>query len=111
MPYDAETADRVRECLATTAGVSEKAMFGGLAFLVHGKMALAVSGGGGLLLRCAAADTAALLAPPHVDRFVMRGRELTGWLRVDTPAFEHDEQLAAWVATGVAEARRAHATG
>jgi TfoX/Sxy family transcriptional regulator of competence genes len=105
MAYDTETADRLRECLATTSGVTEKAMFGGLAFLVDGHMAVAASREGGLLLRCAPDDTEVLAARPHVGRFVMRGKEMTGWLRVDPPAFESDDDLATWVARGVAQAR------
>lgn len=105
MAYDHETADRVRECLATEAGVTEKAMFGGLAFLVDGHMAAAVSGNGGLLLRCAPEQTERLASQRHVGRWEMRGREMTGWLRVDPPAFEADDDLAAWLARGVARAR------
>ncbi|MHA3703182.1 TfoX/Sxy family protein [Jatrophihabitans sp. YIM 134969] len=105
MAYDTETADRLRECLATTSGVSEKAMFGGLSFLVDGHMAVAVSGSGGLLLRCAPERTEELAAREHVDRWEMRGKQMTGWLRVDPPAYESDDDLGAWVAIGVAQAR------
>ena len=105
MSYDHETADRVRECLATTAGVSEKAMFGGLAFLVDGHMAVAVSRNDGLLLRCDRAQTEELATRPHVGRWEMRGKEMAGWLRVDPPAYESDEDLASWVTVGVEQAR------
>jgi hypothetical protein len=105
MAYDRETADRLRECLAGTDGVSEKPMFGGLAFLVDGHMAVAASGGGGLLLRCPPERTEEFAARPHVGRFVMRGREMTGWLRLDPPAYDADDDLRAWVEHGVAQAR------
>ena len=111
MAYDHETADRLRECLAGTSGVSEKAMFGGLAFLVDGHLAVSASREGGLLLRCPPGDTEALAARDHVGRFVMRGKAMTGWLRVDPPAFEADDDLRRWVDTGVAEARRAGGAG
>lgn len=102
MAYDRETAERLRACLAARTDVVEKPMFGGLAFLVGGRMAVAASGQGGLLLRCDPDATDALLDSPHVGPFVMRGRELTGWLRVDPPAYDTDDALAAWVARGVA---------
>lgn len=67
MAYDNELADRIRASLAPVRGVDEKPMFGGLAFLVNGHMAVAVSGQGGLLVRvrpndlssCCAASTSA----------------------------------------------------
>jgi TfoX/Sxy family transcriptional regulator of competence genes len=104
MSYDAELADRLREALVGVDGVSEQRMFGGLAFLVHGSLAVSVSGRGGLLLRVDPARTASLLDPPHVGRFVMRGRELEGWLRVDAEAVATDADLHRWVALGVTHA-------
>lgn len=105
MPYDTETADRVRECLATTPAVSEQRMFGGLSFLVGGRMAVAVSGSGSLLLRCAPGRSAELAAREHVGRWEMRGKEMAGWLRIDPPAYEADDDLATWVAIGVEQAQ------
>ena len=105
MPYDHETADRLRECLAAETAVTEKTMFGGLSFLVDGHMAVAVSRSGGLLLRCDPDDVEELATHDHVGRWIMRGRELAGWLRVDPPAYEDDAALATWVARGVAAAR------
>jgi hypothetical protein len=104
MAYDVELADRVREVVAREAGVSEQRMFGGLAFLVGGRMALAVSGTGGLLLRVDPRRTDELAAVPGVGRFVMRGREMDGWLRVDAEVVATDEALREWVAHGVAYA-------
>src|SRR3954466_5983012 len=102
MAYDEELADRLREVLAGVKGLSEKRMFGGLAFLVNGHMAVAASGRGGLLLRCEPERTDQLVRAPHVGRFVMRGREMDGWLRVDPPAVGDDEQLRTWVGQGLA---------
>jgi len=82
MAYDTVLADRIRELLSAEPGIDEKPMFGGLAFLVGGHMAVAVSGQGGLLVRVPRDDTAALLAREHVSPMVMAGREASGWLRV-----------------------------
>ena len=80
-------------------------MFGGLAFLVGGHMAVAVSGKGGLMVRCEPSETDALRAEPGAGPFEMRGRELDGWLRVAAEAVDSDAALRPWVARGVAYAR------
>ncbi len=105
MAYDVELANRVREVVQDEPGLTEKAMFGGLAFLVGGNMAVAASGQGGLLLRIDPARTDALVSEPHVGRFVMRGREMDGWLRVDPAAVDSDDDLRSWVSHGVSYAR------
>jgi TfoX/Sxy family transcriptional regulator of competence genes len=105
MAYDEELADRLRELLQGEHGVTEKRMFGGLAFMINGNMAVGASGQGGLLLRVDPADTEALVQDPHARRFEMRGREMDGWLRVDGDGLSTDEQLQQWVARGVAYAR------
>jgi TfoX/Sxy family transcriptional regulator of competence genes len=105
MAYDEALADRIRELLATDHDVTEKKMFGGLAFLIGGNMSVSASGRGGLLLRCDPEQTDALLSPPHVERFEMRGRAMDGWLRVDAEAVESREELERWVAIGVDYAR------
>jgi TfoX N-terminal domain len=105
MAFDEELADRIRRVVRDESGVTEKRMFGGLAFLVDGHLAASASGQGGMLLRCDPADTAALVAEPSVSRFRMRGREMDGWLHVETAAVESEEALASWVARGVAYAR------
>ena len=105
MAYDEDLAERVREVVASATVFSEKKMFGGLAFLVHGHMAVAASSQGGLLLRCDPTETDALVQQPHVGRFVMRGREMSGWLRIDPEAVGSDADLRRWVEVGVAYAR------
>jgi TfoX/Sxy family transcriptional regulator of competence genes len=105
MAYDEELAERLREQLAGCAGVSEKRMFGGLAFLIDGRLAVSASSRGGLLVRVEPARTAELVGEPHVRRFEMRGREMDGWLHVDADAVITDEQLARWAGLGVAYAR------
>ena len=103
--YDADMADRLREILAVEPDVREKAMFGGLAFMVAGHMAVSASGRGGLLLRVDPAETDALITDPRASRFVMRGREMDGWLHVDIEADATDEELRRWVRLGVAHVR------
>jgi TfoX/Sxy family transcriptional regulator of competence genes len=101
MAYDEDLADRLRVALQHVDAVIEKRMFGGHAFLVRGHMAVAASGQGGLLLRCAPERTESLLREPEVGRFEMRGKEMDGWLRVDAAAVSSDAELAEWVAVGV----------
>lgn len=105
MAYDRELADRLRELLAGESGLTEKAMFGGLAFLINGNMAVAASSQGGLLLRVDPAQTEELVGHAHAQRFEMRGRQLDGWLSVGPQAVGTDENLAAWVRHGVGYAR------
>lgn len=103
--YDLELADRLRELLASEPTVVEKRMFGGLAFMVAGRMAVAASGGGGLLLRVDPAQTEVLVADSRATRFAMRGREMDGWLRVDIDGSASDDDLNRWVRHGVEYAR------
>src|SRR4051812_1162335 len=105
MAYDEDIANRVRELMADVSGVTEKKMFGGLAFLVGGNMAVAASGQGGLLVRVDPAETEALVAKPHAERFEMRGRAMDGWLRVDGEGARTKRQVEPWVKRGVAYAR------
>ncbi len=104
MSYDEDLAGRVRELLADDL-VTEKRMFGGLAFLVGGHMAVAVSGSGGLMVRVDPAETDALTAKPHAGPFEMRGRPLRGWLRVADEGLRTKRQLEPWVRRGTAYAR------
>jgi hypothetical protein len=105
MAYDEGLANRIREAVAGEAGVTEKRMFGGLAFLVHGNMAVSASSQGGLLLRIDPADAETLTQCPGVRRFEMRGREMDGWLGIDSDVVASDGDLQHWVDIGVAYAR------
>jgi TfoX/Sxy family transcriptional regulator of competence genes len=105
MAYDEQLADRIRGQLASEAGLTEKRMFGGLAFLINGNMAVSASGQGGLLLRVDPAQTEQLAGEPRARPFVMRGREMDGWLRVETDGLDSDAEFARWVSRGVAYAR------
>jgi TfoX N-terminal domain len=101
MAYDTELANRIRELLAPRPGVDEKPMFGGLAFLINGHMAVAVSGKGGLMVRVPPDDTEKLLGRDHVSPMVMAGRETRGWLRVAADGVKTTRQLESWVNRGV----------
>lgn len=105
MAYDEDLANRVRELIALEDGVTEKRMFGGLAFLIGGNLSVSVSGRGGIMVRVDPAEGEALLARPHASAMVMRGREMPGWLRIATEGVGTKRQLEAWVRRGVAYAR------
>ena len=105
MAYDEELADRIRELIADRSTVTEKKMFGGLAFLVGGNMAVAASGQGGILVRVDPQQSDKLLATTNASEMVMRGRPMQGWLRVDTEHVRTKRQLAKWVELGTSYAR------
>ena len=98
-------AYRLRELLQAEDGLEEKRMFGGLAFLIGGHMAVSASGKGGLMLRVQPSETDALLRRPHAHPFVMRQREMDGWLRIDDEGIRTKRQLERWVKLGVTYVR------
>jgi TfoX/Sxy family transcriptional regulator of competence genes len=97
MVYDEELAYRLRELLAGESGITEQTMFGGLAFLVDGNMAVSASRNGGLLVRIDPADSEAALARPHVALMEMGGRTMAGWITVSPEGLKTKRQLAQWV--------------
>ncbi|MFD3596204.1 TfoX/Sxy family protein [Nocardia sp. NPDC058640] len=101
MAYDEELAERVREFVFSCGDLAEKKMFGGLAFLIGGNMAVAASRKGGLLVRVDPADSAALIDGEAVVPMVMGGREMHGWLYVAPELVEDVTALQEWVARGV----------
>ena len=105
MAYDEDLANRIRELIAEEEGLTEKKMFGGLAFLINGNMSVSASGQGGLMLRVEPSERDMLLRKPHTRPLVMRGREMQGWLRIDVEGVRTRRQLAPWVTRGVAYAR------
>lgn len=105
MAYEEELAHRVRELIGEEPGLSEMRMFGGLAFLLDGNMAVAVSSKGGLMLRHDPSETDELLARAHTREMLMRDRPAKGWLRVDPEGVKTKRQLQSWVRRGVAFAR------
>lgn len=105
MAYDTDLAERIRELVAAEKGVTEKRMFGGLAFLINGHMAVAASGKGGLIVRVDPGDTAEMLQRDHTEPMVMAGRETRGWVRVAGDGVPTMRQLRAWVDRGVGYAK------
>jgi TfoX/Sxy family transcriptional regulator of competence genes len=105
MAYDEELADRIRELVAREDGVTEQKMFGGLAFLIGGNMAVAASGQGGILVRVDPDDAEALLATRRGYPMEMKGREMRGWIRVDAEHVRTKRELSTWVRRGTSYAR------
>jgi len=105
MAYDADVADRIRELLAGERDLTEKEMFGGLAFLVAGNMAVAASGQGGILVRVDPAESDKLTRTTNARFMEMRGRALQGWLRIESRHVGTERQLADWIALGTRYAR------
>jgi TfoX/Sxy family transcriptional regulator of competence genes len=103
--YDEDLANRLRELLADEDAITETKMFGGLAFLLHGNMAVSASGQGGLLARIDPADTDAALARPHASLMEMGKRSMAGWIRVAPEGVRTKRELAAWVKRSVAFAK------
>ena len=100
MAYDEALAERAREMVADRPGVSEQKMFGGLAFLIGGNMAIAASGQGGLLVHVDRAEGDHLVATTAAQEMEMRGKPMRGWLHVDASAVRTERQLREWVARG-----------
>jgi hypothetical protein len=102
--YDEALAGRIRELVAGESDLEEQKMFGGLAFLAGGNMAVAASGQGGLLVRVDPHESKHLVAKTAAEEMVMRGRPMKGWLRLDSADIRGAE-LDAWVERGLAFAR------
>jgi TfoX/Sxy family transcriptional regulator of competence genes len=98
--YDEDIAARIRELVRGEAGLTEQKMFGGLAFLIGGNMAVSASGQGGLMVRVDPAMSDELVATTPARLMEMRGRPMRGWLRVGTDHVRSERELAKWVALG-----------
>jgi TfoX/Sxy family transcriptional regulator of competence genes len=105
MAYDEELADRIRELVAGEPGLTEQKMFGGLAFLIGGNMAIAASGQGGLLVHVDKDESEKLVATTNARLMEMRGRTMRGWLRVDAGDVRTKRELTRWAKLGTAYAR------
>ena len=105
MAYDEDLADRIRALASGERGLGEQKMFGGLAFLVNGNMAVAASGQGGLLVRVDPQESAQLVETTPAEEMVMRGRSMAGWLRVASGEVQADDELRVWVDRGLSFAR------
>lgn len=105
MAYDEVLAERIRDLVEGEPGLSERKMFGGLAFLIGGNMAVAASGQGGVLVRVDPAESDGLVATTNARPMEMRGRQMPGWLRVDPGDVRTEPELARWVELGTSYAR------
>ena len=105
MAYDEELAGRVRELVGHEAGLTEQKMFGGLAFMIGGNMAIAASGQGGILVRVDPRQSDTLVRTTKATVAVMQGRAMPGWLRVGSEDVRTTPQLRKWVTLGTGFAR------
>jgi hypothetical protein len=103
--YDEELASRIRELIGGEPGLTEQKIFGGLAFLIGGNMAVAASGQGGILVHVDPEQSGELVAGSNAYPMEMRGRQMKGWLRVDTEDVKTKRELARWVEVGAGYAR------
>lgn len=101
VPYDEDLADRIRALVSDEPDVTEQRMFGGLAFLIGGNMAVAASGLGGLMVRVDPSESARLVAKGRARLMEMKGRPMKGWLRIDADHVRTKRQLSSWVSIGV----------
>src|SRR6058998_1022421 len=101
MAYDEDLANRLRELLADEDAITEKKMFGGLAFLLGGNMSVSASGRGGLLARV---NPATPFSGAGIEPMVMRGRTMEGWYFIAPEAVRTKRELATWVKRSVAYA-------
>ena len=105
MAYDEALAARIRELMDGEPNLTEQKMFGGLAFLVGGNMAIAASGQGGVLVHVDPEKSDELLLTTNAEAFEMRGRVMAGWVRVGPKHLGAVTELAKWVELGAAYAR------
>jgi hypothetical protein len=105
VPYDEKLADRIRQLTADEPDLTEQKMFGGLAFLIGGNMAVAASGQGGALVRVDPDESDRLVETTNARPMEMRGRQMRGWLRVDPEDVGTKRELAKWVRLGTTYAR------
>ena len=104
MAYDEGLAERIREVLGDTTGLSEKKMFGGIGYMIHGNMACGVNKDD-LIVRVGADSYASALESRHTREFDMTGRPMTGWVVVDSKGCAEDRDLAEWIERGLSFAR------
>ena len=105
MAYEQELAGRIRQLIGSDPELTEKKMFGGLAFLIRGHMAISASGQGGVLVHADPGQSAGLVATTRATTAVMQGREMPGWLRVSPEDLASDDDLSRWVDIGIEHAR------
>jgi hypothetical protein len=103
--YDIELLDRLREALQDEPGLSERAMFGGVALMLDGNMCVGVMKGGGLMVRLSKEEGDAALAEPHVHEMDFTGRPMRGWVIVDAEGVASHADLRRWTGRAVRHVR------
>lgn len=96
MPYDESLAQRIRDGMARMSRISEKKMFGGIAFLLNGNMCVGVWKDS-LIVRLDATEGAAALYESHVREFDITGRPMKGWIMVEPAGLEEDRSVNEWL--------------
>ncbi len=99
MAYDQELTSRMRAVLYGSPGVTERKMFGGVAFMINGNLACGVQGEG-IIVRVGQAAHEAAMQKPHVHVFDFSGKPMKGWVVVDSEGVASDSELSAWVEAG-----------
>ena len=105
MAIDEDLATRIRDLVGPDPELTEKKMFGGLAFLIRGHMAISASGQGGVLVHVDPGRSGDLVATTKATTAVMQGRKMPGWLRVSPEDLASDDDLSRWVDIGIGHAR------
>jgi hypothetical protein len=103
--YDEVLAGRIRDLIGPDPELTEKKMFGGLAFLIRGHMAISASGQGGILVHVDPERSGDLVATTVATTAVMQGREMDGWLRVSEEHLTADDDLSGWIETAIGYCR------
>ena len=93
MAYDEDLATRIRDLIGPDPELAERKMFGGLAFLIRGHMAISASGQGGVLVHVDPVRSVGLVATTTATTAVMQGREMPGWLRISVEDLVSDDDL------------------
>jgi hypothetical protein len=101
MPARDELATRIRSFVALDPRITERKMFGSVAFLLNGHILVSARGKGGMMVQCGAEAGSQAATQPGVATMVMRGREMAGFVCVDDDQLEADDALQHWI--GVAE--------
>jgi len=101
MAYDEGTAERLRKLLSARSDVVERQLMGGLCFMVNGHMCCSVSGRGGLLVRVGPDAHQSMLSEPHAGPMEMRGRIMTGFVRVAPEGYRTEAGLKKWLTRAV----------
>ena len=105
MAHDRALADEIRSALDGESAITERRMFGGLAFMVNGNLAVAVSSRGGILVRVGADAAEELVSTTAATRATMGGRVMNGWLNVGADDLNTEAELSTWAQRGVGYAR------